>query len=165
MAELSRDVDAYVLSTFMHKKRGGLLTMGPIWDYNGALGNADYFESWEPEGWHYENPEFPADNPNGFHWYERLLEDPDFQARLSERWTEHRLGPWSDDALLAEIDTTAALLSDAQQRKFERWPVLGEAIWPNDDGAEERHTYEAEIAYLKEWLLARTAWLDSQWME
>jgi hypothetical protein len=75
------------------------------------------------------------------------------------------VGPWSDDALLNEIDNTAALLSEAQQRNFERWPVLGEAIWPNDEGAEERQTYEEEIAYLKEWLLARTAWLDSQWME
>ncbi len=28
--------------------------MGPIWDYNGALGNADYFCCFLTEGWHYE---------------------------------------------------------------------------------------------------------------
>ena len=64
--------------------------MGPIWDFNGSLGNADYFESWESEGWHYENSEFPGDNPNGFHWYAELLKDADYQALLSQRWTEHR---------------------------------------------------------------------------
>ena len=32
--------------------------MGPIWDFNGSLGNADYFESRDIEGWHYENSEF-----------------------------------------------------------------------------------------------------------
>lgn len=165
MAEMSRDVDAYVLSTFMHKPRAGLLNMGPVWDFNGALGNADYFESWETEGWHYENPEFPADNPNGFHWYEHLLADADFQNRLRERWTEHRLDVWSDEALMGEIDKTATLLAQAQVRNFERWPVLGESIWPNDEGARDRETYEEEIAYLKQWLLDRTAWLDSQWME
>mgnify|MGYP003951347679 CR=1 FL=1 len=165
LMEMSRNVDAYVLSTYMHKDRDGLLTMGPIWDFNGALGNADYFESWETEGWHYENSEFPADNPNGFAWYERLLEDDDFQALLSERWTLHRADVWSDDALTKDIDETADYLAAAQERNFERWPVLGEVVWPNDTDAEERDTYEAEIEHLKTWLTDRTAWLDSQWLQ
>jgi hypothetical protein len=131
MMELSRNVDAYVLSTFMHKDRGGLLTMGPVWDFNGSLGNADYFESFETQGWHYENPEFPADNPSGFRWYERLLEDPAFQERISARWTMFRQGPWSDEALVRDIDAAAALLSEVQVRNFQRWPVLGERVWPN----------------------------------
>ena len=164
MMELSRNVDAYVLSTFMHKPREGLLRMGPIWDFNGSLGNADYFESWESEGWHYENSEFPGDNPNGFHWYTQLLKDPDFQQRLSSRWTTHRAGVWSDETLLADIDQTAALLNAAQSRNFERWPVLGEHVWPNDFGAGDRHSYAEEITYLKEWLIERTAWLDTQWL-
>ena len=164
MMELSRNVDAYVLSTYMHKPRNGLLTMGPIWDFNGSLGNADYFESWEAEGWHYENSEFPADNPNGFHWYDQMLKDPAYQEVLSNRWTQHRKGPWSDESLLADIDATAKLLNEAQARNFERWPVLGEYVWPNDFGFEERESYEDEIAYLKEWIVARSAWLDSQWL-
>ena len=165
MMELSRNVDAYVLSTYMHKKRDGLLTMGPVWDFNGSLGNADYFESWEAEGWHYQNSEFPGDNPNGFHWYEQLLTDANYQNVLAERWTQHRSGAWSDDALMADIDATAELLSEAQARNFDRWPVLGEYVWPNDHGFEDRHTYEEEVAYLKEWLLDRTAWLDTQWLK
>lgn len=162
MMEMSRNVDAYVLSTYMHKKREGPLTMGPIWDFNGSLGNADYFESWMVEGWHFENPEFPGDNPNGFHWYEMLLGDAEFVEMRSIRWAEHRSGAWSDSALLSDISATAELLAEVQGRNFERWPVLGEYVWPNDAGAMGRQSYDEEVAYLKRWLMQRTAWMDSQ---
>lgn len=162
MMELSRNVDAYVLSTYMHKAREGKLSMGPIWDFNGSLGNADYFQSWETEGWHYNNPEFPADNPNGFYWYDQLLDDPKFQSVLSQRWLTHRAGPWSDKNLLGDIDRTVRLIGDAQIRNFERWPIIGEYIWPNDVGTEERESYEDEISYLKSWISARAGWMDSQ---
>ena len=162
MMELSRNVDAYVLSTYMHKRRDGLLTMGPIWDFNGSLGNADYFEAWEIEGWHYENSEFPADNPQGFKWYEQLLKDPQFQQILADRWALHRSGAWSDETLMGAIDEVATLLAEAQGRNFERWPILGESVWPNDREAEDRSSYEEEIEYLKAWLTARLSWLDLQ---
>lgn len=162
MMELSRNVDAYVLSTWMHKDRDGLLTMGPIWDFNGSLGNADYFASWEIEGWHYDNPEFPADNPRGFDWYAQMLKDEVYRQRLSERWLQHRSDAWSDAALIADIDATAMLLEEAAARNFERWPVLGEYVWPNDFGAVERTSYAEEVDYLKTWLLARAAWIDQE---
>ena len=41
--ELSRNIDGYRLSTYMYKDRddnGGKLSMGPLWDYNLAFGNA-----------------------------------------------------------------------------------------------------------------------------
>jgi hypothetical protein len=164
MMELSRNVDAYVLSTYMHKSREGSLTMGPIWDFNGSLGNADYFQSWMTAGWHYENPEFPADNPNGFKWYEKLLEDPGFTAILAERWALHRSSIWSTKSLMQEIDVTVELINDAQQRNFEKWPVLGEYVWPNDSGAEDRDSYIEEIEYLKTWLTDRVEWMDGQLM-
>ncbi|MFT6146686.1 MAG: hypothetical protein ACJAV2_004581, partial [Myxococcota bacterium] len=162
MMELSRNVDAYVLSTYMHKPRDGKLFMGPVWDFNGSLGNADYFDAWQVEGWHYNNPEFPADNPNGFRWYEKLLEDTAFQGRISERWAEHRAGAWSDTQLLADIDTTEASLEMSAARNFERWPVLGEYVWPNDEGAEDRTTYAEEVSYLGDWVTRRAAWMDSR---
>ena len=50
---------------------------------------------------------------------------------------------------LAEIDVTALLLQDAAGRTFLRWPVLGEYVWPNDFGAEDRTTYAEEVDDLK----------------
>jgi spore coat protein CotH len=51
--EVTKNVDAYRLSTFLHKQRdsdGGKLVMGPIWDYNLGFGNADYCTQGNPEG-------------------------------------------------------------------------------------------------------------------
>ena len=162
LVELARNVDGYVLSTWLTLSADDVLGMGPVWDYNGALGNADYFDAWEPEGWHYDNPEFPADNPQGFCWYEALLENPSFVALRQERWRAHREGPWSDAAIAARIDEAAAVLAPVVDDNFARWPVLGEYVWPNDDGHADRTSHADEVAYLKAWLVARAAWLDSQ---
>lgn len=165
LVELSRNVDGFVLSTFMTKDRGGKLAMGPIWDFNGALGNADYFGAWDPEGWHHENPDFPEDNPNGYRWYARLFEDPAFAARYRERWAELRSGPLSDEAVVASIDATAALLGEPAARNFERWQILGDYVWPNDEGAENRHSYREEVEYLESWIGRRLAWMDAAILE
>ncbi len=162
LVELARNVDAYVLSTFITLSPGGTLGMGPVWDFNGALGNADYFEAWETAGWHYDNPEFPADNRAGFCWYEALLASPDFQTLRAERWRAHRAGPWSDASLQAEIASARQVLAPAVDANFARWPVLGEYVWPNDEGAEDRDSHVEEVAYLEQWLLARAAWMDGE---
>ena len=93
LVEIGRNVDGYVLSTWITLSENDVLGMGPVWDYNGALGNASYFMAWETNGWHYQNPEFPGDNPNGFCWYEALLENPEFLNLRRERWQIHRAGP------------------------------------------------------------------------
>ncbi len=160
LVEVGRNVDGYVLSTWITLSENDVLGMGPVWDYNGALGNASYFEAWETEGWHYQNPEFPGDNPNGFCWYEALLDSPEFLTLRRERWQMHREGAWSDAAIEARIDEAIAVLEPVVDRNFERWPLLGEVIWPNDDGAVDRMTYMDEVSYLKSWVKQRAAWID-----
>ncbi|OUV76991.1 MAG: hypothetical protein CBC90_06830 [Acidimicrobiaceae bacterium TMED130] len=160
LVEIGRNVDGYVLSTWITLSENDVLGMGPVWDYNGALGNASYFRAWETNGWHYQNPEFPGDNPNGFCWYEVLLENPEFLNLRRERWQIHRAGPWSDAAIEARIDGAIAVLEPAIERNFERWPLLGEVIWPNDLGAEDRTTYVDEVSYLKSWIKQRMGWMD-----
>ena len=56
----------------------------------------------------------------------------------------------------------AAQLRPAVDANFERWPVLGEYVWPNDEGAEDRESWEEELAYLKGWVLARAEWMDAR---
>ena len=77
-----------------------------------------------------------------------------------QRWRMHREGPWSDDEIDARIDEAVKTIAPAVERNFERWPLLGEVIWPNDVGAESRTTYADEVAYLRSWLQQRTAWID-----
>jgi hypothetical protein len=159
--EISRNVDGYRLSTYMYKERddnGGKLHMGPVWDFNLAFGNANYCGGAAPQGWGFS---FGLICPDDFwqlpFWWDRLREDPDFIALLGDRWNELRNGEFSDDRLNSTIDSLVAVMDDAPQRNFERWPVLGEYVWPNVFLGE---TYDAEVEYLKRWVEDRTSWMD-----
>jgi hypothetical protein len=160
--ELTKNVDAYRLSTFMHKQRdsdGGKLRMGPIWDYNLGFGNVDYCLGGDPEGF---VTSFNWVCPDDFwlipFWWSRLLSDQAFRIKLNERWDELRTGPFKTEVILHYVDSVVAVLDDAQKRNFERWPVLGEYVWPNYYVGE---TYEEEVDWLKNWITARLQWLDT----
>ncbi len=175
--ELARNVDGFVLSTFLSKERDGKIAMGPIWDYNGALGGANYFCACQTAGWHHQFDErdcrecaeggatFPADNPNGYRWYTRLFEDPAFRRRHAERWGDLRAGPLRTDRLLADIENVVDLLTDggapenAVTRNFTRWRILDTFVWPNFF---VRGTHEEHVAWMREWVVDRLAWMDGQ---
>ncbi|MBK9151828.1 MAG: hypothetical protein IPM26_12900 [Saprospiraceae bacterium] len=57
------------------------------------------------------------------------------------------------------VDSLSQLLAGAQERNFQRWPVLNEYVWPN---AYIGGTYTNEILWLKNWLKDRLRWLAIQ---
>jgi hypothetical protein len=162
--EVSKNVDAYRLSTFMHKQRdsdGGKLYMGPIWDFNLGFGNANYCTNGNPEGFVTEfNTICPQDWWLIPFWWSRLMDDVTFRQRLSQRWNELRATKYQTSTIHNYIDSVYQVLNqEAQQRNFQRWPVLGEYVWPNYFvGA----TYLEEVSWLKEWIRLRLEWLDLQ---
>jgi hypothetical protein len=160
--ELTKNPDAYRISTFMHKQRddrGGKLFMGPIWDFNLAFGNVNYCTNGNPEGFVFEFNKLCSEDfwliP---FWWEKLLTDPAFRTKVSTRWIALRQGVFQTATLLAEIDQYAALLAAPQQRNFTRWPVLGQYVWPNYHISQ---THQEEIAWLKQWVTDRLTWLDA----
>ncbi len=161
--ELTKNVDAYRLSTFMYKdsdSEDGRLKMGPVWDFNIALGNADYCNAASPEGWalHF-NLACPGDFWLIPFWWRRLIEDNhDFQVLVQERWLALRQDALSSERLFHDIDSLALLLDDAQERNFQLYPILNDYVWPNPYIG---GSYEAEVEYLKNWLLARLEWMDT----
>jgi hypothetical protein len=48
-------------------------------------------------------------------------------------------------------------MGEAVDRNFQRWQVLGEYVWPNDYVGQ---SYQDEINFLKNWLVARLEWMD-----
>ncbi len=155
LVELTKNIDGYRLSTFMYKDRGGKLAMGPIWDYNLSLGNADYLNGGIPQGWYYTqlgSGEYP--------WYGRLFEDPDFRQRYIDRWTELRENEFSNAKLVGDIEAYTDELQEAQARNFQRWQILGTYVWPNYYVGP---TWQSEVNFMTNWLTQRLAWIDSQW--
>lgn len=160
--EITRDVDAYRLSTFLYKdrdNRDGKLYFGPIWDFNLAFGNADYCQGGLPTGWAWD---FNSFCPDDFwlipFWWKRFLQDEMFVANLKARWHSLRQGPYSNVAINARIDSLTTLLDEAKDRNFAKWPVLNQRIWPNNYVG---GSYANEIDYLKSWVFSRLDWLDT----
>lgn len=159
--ELSHNPDAYRLSTYMHKKRNGKLKMGPIWDFNIAFGNVNYCKGEDVNNWIFKYNDYcPDDFWLVPFWWSKLLNDPYFANKVKSRWQELRQNELSDKLIFGKIDLLISELetSDAINRNFERWPILGQWIWPNSYVGT---TYESEINYLKNWLSQRLTWMDS----
>ncbi|MEA3444355.1 MAG: CotH kinase family protein, partial [Bacteroidota bacterium] len=156
--ELSRDVDAYRLSTFMTKVRnskGGKYFAGPIWDFNLAYGNAHYGDGWKTDGWALYNPNFGPGIP--FYW-KRFEEDPVYVDLTLCRWNELKQNVLDTTKIVGQIDSLVLLLGDAVNRNFERWNILDHYVWPNYFVGEN---YQEEIEYLKSWIKERISWIDA----
>ncbi len=166
--ELSKNVDAYRLSAFMYKDRdskGGRLTMGPIWDYNHAFGNSDYYDASLIPGFQLTylttNSAFlKTDQFAVPFWWKRLFDETRFTSLCRQRWNDLRKDQWSLSRINSVIDSVAALLDEARVRNFARWPVLGIYVWPNYFVGQ---TYQQEIDYVRRWVRDRVSWLDGQW--
>ncbi len=160
--EISKNIDAYRLSTYMHKQKdsdGGKLVMGPLWDYNFSFGNVEFCTiTGDPTNFAMDfNQRCPGDSWLVPFWWERLMEDPAYSDSLAMRWAGLRDNVLSTDRLVARVDSVATLVDEAQARNFARWPILGEYIWPN---AFVGKTYQEELDYLKDWTTQRLTWLD-----
>ncbi len=160
--ELAKNIDAYRLSTFLHKdvdSKSKKLVTGPQWDHNLSFGNADYYEGYNPQGWMINTifPDWESFEPP--FWWKKLFNDEMMFNKFSKRWHELRLGVLSNENIISIIDSISVMLSEAKERNFERWPVLDTYVWPNyywdSDG-----TYEWEIGILKSWISERLNWID-----
>lgn len=160
--EVTRNVDGYRLSTFFHKNKdskGGKLKMGPLWDFNLGLGNANYCSGGLVTGWAYQfNDVCSGDNWQIPFWWNRLMSDTHFITQLRCRWENLRTSVLSTPYLMSRIDSAVAVLDESQQRNFMRWPILGVYVWPNNYVGS---TYAEEVNFLKNWLTTRLDWLDN----
>ncbi|MEY4905008.1 MAG: hypothetical protein RLZZ292_2823 [Bacteroidota bacterium] len=163
MQEITRNVDGYRLSAYFHKdkdSKGGKLVAGPVWDFNIALGNANYCEGDKTFGWAFDFNDVCPEDGFGIHfWWKRLMEDEAFTKELANRWKTLRKTSLSSKNLTACIDTMSTELSDAQQRNFQQWSILRKWVWPNSFVGD---TYGDEVTFLNQWLSTRAAWIDGK---
>jgi hypothetical protein len=163
MNELANNVDGYRYSTFFYKQRdseGGKMLAGPIWDFDLGYGNLNYSQRhMSVNQWAYTN--YGPSEGNCLHWWARLMEDPFYAGMLKERYSRLRRTILHADSVMAYLDSRVTLLGDAVGRNFNRWPILGIYVWPNNYIGS---THQAEVIYLKEWIRGRLGWLDSQWL-
>jgi len=147
--EVVKNVDGGLrFSGFMYKPRGGKLFFGPVWDFDLAIGNVNYDGADRTDGWHSRQAQ----------WYTRLFQDPVFKTRFASRWNELKAAG-AIDSLQKLVVLRASYMSIVQTRNFERWPILGTYVWPNQF---VMGRYDLEVFAMRLWLEERIRWMDSE---
>ncbi len=159
--ELGKNTDGYRLSTPFYKypdskdKRFKF----SIWDFNIAMGNANYMNGWSTEGWSFNNKSHSEELPVPW-MFKRILQDEIFYSNLQNQWTEYRKDLLRDERIGQKIDSLVSLLQESQKRNFTIWNRFNTLVWPNYYNSS---SWEDEINFVRRWIKKRTAWIDSQW--
>lgn len=144
--ELMKNNDAqFYSSVYMYKGRNDVLNFGPVWDFDISAGNINYDNNSVTSGWWVKYSS----------WINRLCYDPAFTQKAIAQWQQVRP---SLDSLYGFIDNTAAYLEQSEKQNFSTWPILSIYVWPNSEVA---GSYAGEVAFLKNWLRQRIAWIDA----
>ncbi len=146
--ELLKNNDAvFYSSVFLYKDRNAKLSMGPVWDFDLAVGNVTYNGNNLPEGWWVKNAV----------WMNRLFDDPVFVQKVKARW--NLLKGAQVATLYNFINTTAEELKNSQRENFNKWELLYNYTWPNTVSL---GSYDSEVQYMKDWLSKRIKWMDTE---
>ena len=160
LSVLPKSADAFRLSGYWHKSRFGRLVMGPIFDFDRAMGSTDGRDL-NPLTWRGDNGDLGTDyfhnasifQPNYFH---SLFLDPNYWQATIDRYAELRRTILSTANVHGIIDAWTEMLdpgngaSTPAKRNFLRFPenpprgVAGTT--PGTNG-----TFRGETAWLKNW--------------
>ena len=95
-------------------------------------------------------------------WWDRLFfNDGAFTRAAAARWRALRAGPWADAAIASTLGAKAAELAAPGARAVARWPEALGKPWlgtPADRAG-------IVVGDVKQWTLARLAWLDGAWAQ
>lgn len=149
LQELSKNNDAYFLSVYLWRDDGGKLHLLP-WDMDLTFGYP--YTSCHAEDWVASRASF----------VQTMAEVPAFQERLEARWWALRETVLTEEALLARVDESVAIMAPAMDENLEVWPVDEIAFsWGGvDNWLCPVATYEEELERVRDFLPARLAWMD-----
>ncbi|MGB3159952.1 MAG: CotH kinase family protein [Carnobacterium sp.] len=139
MNEITKNIDGGEVSTYFYKDIGGLLTAGPIWDFDQSLGNTPLEEVNEPTGFRMVN----------VIWYERLFQDEDFVKRYKSKYRQYRNTIWSDKNIDNLIDEALLELGPSADRNRRKWYLQ-----------DSKQDYEKEVEDIRVFLKERFSWMD-----
>jgi CotH kinase protein len=148
-----KNPDAFALSAYYHKDRGGPLQAGPLWDMDLGLGNVDdpykgLRRSFEPTEWgpmlgHALFTRTP---------YADLFKHPEFTEAYWTRWEELLASTLTTHTVREVFAGYAVELAEAELRNRTRWPEMAPASG----------SFEAELDVLGNWVEARLQWIHTQ---
>lgn len=162
--EFALNPDGYRLSTNLYKRRDSVdpRFKTTLWDFNLSFGNSTYAVLIQ-NSWMYQRGKLLGligKQPVPF-WWERLTEDKEYLRSMKDRWAEYRLNSYTDQHITALIDSLVSELNaeGACERNYQAWPTWNMQI---NLAANNATNYPDEIAFLRQWIKDRVAWIDSR---
>ena len=113
------------------------------WDYDATFGR-----NWE--GSRVSSTEWISS-----HLFDRLLRNAAYRERYAARWRQLRERQFSVDNIIRMIDDNARTLGDAARRNERRWKGI-------EGPGSGQLTLTEDVKQMKEWVAARTKWLDQE---
>ncbi|KAF4406161.1 spore coat protein CotH [Streptomyces lycii] len=154
--ELAREGDSYIRSTHFYKDRGGKIVAGPLWDYDLGYNAVPFGGMDQTTGWQFEQGSIWFQTTD---WFLRLMEVPEFNAKVKARWEELRRGVLSDNQLRQRVTDLATPIANGARRNFEKWPNLNVSqVGPFPTQTTE--TWEEQLELMRTFLVNRAAWID-----
>lgn len=160
LQEIFKNVDGYRRSVYFQKLEDGRIRMGPLWDYNLAMGNLSFYKMSSAQGWLYKVKHSLFKNS---FWFKSLIKNRVFQKKMRERYLEQRKsgGLFSNQAIIQLINSHVKSLKGAPLRDFQRWKktqgLVEYLVFTTEEKGESPNEH---IAILKKWLLKRLQWLE-----
>lgn len=154
--ELFKNVDSGYSSVYLVKDKGGLLKMGPVWDFDLSTSNPGHLSDdlRVPTGW-YTNIEYKNT------WYYYLMQYPTFQAHLKERWNEIYDVQIQD--LLNSVYPAADAITKSRYLNFLVWDVIGKNYeWYTSTEVYNAKTYEEQVFIVYDYLKVRSVWMNTE---
>ena len=144
-------------SLYIHKKAGGKLAAGPIWDYDMAFGNfASDIKNYD--GWVSVDSTYEYIGEN---WMDFLLSDPYFYSRVRARWAE--MGELMREAALTALDAAADEIRISQIYNFKVWyKVPVSTIGMSTASRKHYGEWEPQIEYIRDFINIRYDWIDKK---
>jgi len=149
--ELTGNSDSF-WSTYWHKKRSiNQVIFGPLWDFDIAFNNDNRLGDATQK-----LMRVSGFNPKA--WITQFASDSWFLKKVYQRFLELKDSGLLD-RLITYIDEEAIYLNASQQKNFARWDILNTVVYRE---LAARGTYQAEIDFLKNYVVNRFAYLESQ---
>ncbi len=147
--ELFKNVDVGFSSVNIYKLPGGKIKLGPLWDFDLSMGNADYID-YGPQNWYgmrqYKN-----------RWFRLMMAIPEVRQMFKDRYIEIYYDFLPE--ILESINVISEAMAPFAQRNFNRWTILNQYVWPNPPGIVNATTYEGQITYLYNHIKDRSDWM------
>lgn len=174
--EISGDHDTGIASQFSYtiNKEETLLYAGPVWDFDGTMGNVNTVMFRNPAALTTSIEQTrPEGNANQNRWLSAMYRNEDFRAALEEKY-QSVFREYLEEMLSAgidrykeRIDRSAALDALRWHEKRLGWQfVLPEGLSIPEDGDYSRFAVlDTQINMVKEFLSKKKEFLDKLWVE